>query len=131
MRILISGRRASGRAALELYLQHRPGTDVVVKAADAQTLLARAKASQPDVVLLDWDLCDRPLKELVSALHQLDSRPGVILTNATPGSKQVALAAGAGAFVARGQDPKSLLLAIETIRIQRKEQRATRPMTPA
>ena len=131
VRILISGRRAGGRAALELYLRHKPDLDVVAKAADVRTLLARAEATQPDVVLLDWNLCDRPLEELVSALHHLENRPGVILTNAAPEAKTTALAAGAGAFVARGQDPKSLLLAIETIRIQREEQWATRPTTSA
>ena len=85
VRILISGRRANMRAALELYLQHKPRLDVVAEAADIPILLARSEATQPDVVLLDWDLCDRLLEELVSALHQLESRPGVILTNAAPG----------------------------------------------
>lgn len=121
MRILISGRRANGRAALELYLQNQQQLDVVAEAGGVQTLLARALATQPDVVLLDWNVCDRPLEDLVSALHQLESRPGVILTNAAPGSKQAALAAGAEAFVARGDLPKSLLLAIETIRISRED----------
>ncbi len=131
MRILISGRRADTRSALELYLQHKPNLDVVAEAADAQTLLAQAKANKPDAVLLDWDLCDRPLEQLVSTLRQIESRPDVILTNAAPGSKQVAIDAGAGTFVARGHDSRDLLLAIESVRIQREEQRATRPLTPA
>jgi DNA-binding NarL/FixJ family response regulator len=116
---LITGRRAAGRAALELHLQNKPDLDVVAEAADVQSLLARAAASEPDVILLDSDLCDRPLEDLVSALHQLESRPGVIFTNAAPGSKEVALAAGADAFVVKGDHPKSLLIAIESIRIQR------------
>jgi DNA-binding NarL/FixJ family response regulator len=131
VRMLISGRRADGRAALALFLEHRPSLEVVAEAADVQTLLTRAEATQPDMVLLDWDLCDRPLEDLVSALHQLESRPGVILTNAAPESKQEALDAGAGAFVARGEDPRSLLLAIEKVRLERQEQWATRRMTPA
>jgi DNA-binding NarL/FixJ family response regulator len=112
-----------------MYLEHKLESEVVAEAADAHALLARAEAGQPDVVLLDWDLCDRPLEELVSALHQIEGRPGVIIINAPPGSKQSALAAEAS--VARDQDPKSLLLAIETIRFQREQQWTTSPTTPA
>ena len=120
MRILVTGCRAEGRSALELFLQNRPGLDVVAEAGDIQTLLTQAEAAQPDVILLDWDLCDRPLADLISALHLLESQPGLIVINAPAESKQAALAAGADAFVVRGASPKGLLIAIESIRSMRK-----------
>ena len=119
MRILVTGCRVEGRSALELFLHNRPGLDVVAEADDIQTLLTQAEAAQPDVILLDWDVCSRPLADLISALHLLESQPGLILINAPAESKQAALAADA--CVVKGTPPKSLLLAIESVRLMRKE----------
>jgi DNA-binding NarL/FixJ family response regulator len=104
-----------------LFLQNRPDLDVVAKADDIQTLLTQAEATQPDVILLDWDLCNRAPADLMAALHLLFSQPGLILINAPAESKQAALAAGADACVVKGAPPKSLLLAIESVRLMRKE----------
>ena len=114
MRILVTGRRVDGRSALQLFLKNQPDLDVVADAADTQTLLTKAEATLPDVILLDWDLCDRPLEELISVLHLLENRPGVILINVTLESKQAAIDAGADAVVLKGDAPKSLLIAIES-----------------
>jgi DNA-binding NarL/FixJ family response regulator len=115
LRILITGRWADGRSALELFLKRRPGLVVVAQADDIRTLLTRAEATQPDVILLDWDLCDRWPEILISALHLLvESRPRVIVINVAPESKQAALAAGADGFVLWEDPPKRLLTAIET-----------------
>ena len=113
MRILITGRWADGRSALELFLKGKPDLVVVGQARDIRTLLTRAEATQPDVILLDWTLCDRSPEVLISALHLLESRPRVIVINLAPESKQAALAAGADAFVLRADPPKRLLLAKE------------------
>lgn len=121
MRILISARRANECSALGLFLRNR-GLVVVAEAADIQTLVIQAEATQPDVILLDWALPNRPLEEIISALHLLESRPGVILTNITPESEQAALLAGADAFVVRGDPPKNLLIAIESIRLRREDE---------
>jgi DNA-binding NarL/FixJ family response regulator len=119
MRILVTGRRADARLALELFLRNRPDLDVVAEADDIQALLTQAEATQPDVILLDWDLCNRPLADLISALHLLFSQPGLVLINAPAESKQAALASGADACVVKGAPPKSLLLAIESVRLMR------------
>ena len=116
MRILVTGRRVDGRSALQLFLKNQPDLDVVADAADTQTLLTKAEAALPDVILLDWDLCDRPLEELISVLHLLENRPRVILVNVTLESKQAAIDAGADAVVLKGDAPKSLLIAIESTR---------------
>jgi DNA-binding NarL/FixJ family response regulator len=123
MRILISGCRADNRSALELFLQKKPDLDVVASVGDFQSLLTQANTSHPDIILLDWDLCDRPLEELISALHLFESQPGVILISVTRESGQAGLTAGADAFVVKGDPPKSLMIAIETIRLKREADR--------
>lgn len=119
MRILIAGRRAEVRAAINMFLHLQPTLDVVGEASDIQTLLTQAEDTQPEVILLDGDLCDRPLGELIHALHLLESQPGVVLLSSPSGSKQAALDAGADAFVVKDAPPKSLLIAFESIRSKR------------
>jgi DNA-binding NarL/FixJ family response regulator len=123
MRILISGYRADDRSALELFLQNKPDLDVVAEAADIQILLTQAEATQPDLILLEWDLVDRPLEELISALQLLESQPGVILINTTRESKKTPVPAGVDALVIKGDPPKNLMIAIETIRLKREADR--------
>ena len=65
MRVLITGRRANLRSALKAFLHILPDLDVVAEATDAETLLTQAEATQPDVILLDRDMCDRPLEEVI------------------------------------------------------------------
>jgi DNA-binding NarL/FixJ family response regulator len=120
MRVLIAGRWAHHRSALKAFLLQQPGLEVVAEASDIQPLLtAQAKATQPDVVLLDSYLDARPLDELVHALHTLDCRPGVVLLSARPEAEQAALAAGVEAFVLKGTSSRNLLLALEAIRLKR------------
>ena len=119
IRILISGCGADDRSALEMFLQNKPDLDVVVEAGDIPVLLTQAQATQPDVILLDWGLCDEPLEELITALHLLENQPGVIIINTTPESGQAALTAGADAFIVRGDPSKRMLVAIESIRLMR------------
>ena len=92
---------------------------MVAEATDAETLLTQAEATQPDVIVLDRDMCDRPLEELIPALHRLDPQPRVVLLDSRPESEQAALAAGADAFVFKGPPPESLLIAIESVRLKR------------
>ena len=119
MRILITGRRADVRSALGNFLRNKLDLDEVVEAANIQTMLTQSESTQPDIILLDWDSCDRPLEDLIPALHMLESRPGVVLINETYKTKKAALDAGVDAVVLRGDPPKSLLIAIESVRLER------------
>jgi DNA-binding NarL/FixJ family response regulator len=119
MRILITGRRADVRSAIRIFLHNQPDLDVVAEASDIRTLLTQAETTQPDVILLDGDMCDRPLEELIPALHGLEPQPGVILLSSPSGSKPAALAAGADAFITKDAPPKNLLIAFESVRLQR------------
>ena len=120
MRILITGRRSDARSAMRIFLQSKLASDdVVAEAADLQTLLTQAEATQPDVILLDRELCDQPLEQLIPALQLLESQPGVILINARPETQPAAIAVGVDPIVLTGEPPKRLLIAIESVRLER------------
>ena len=121
MRILITGRHSDARAAMKFFLQRKlDSDDMVAEAADLQTLMTQAEATHPDVILLDWELYDRQLEQLLPSLQLLEPQPGVILINARPESQPAALAAAVDAIVLTGDPPKSLWIAIESFRLQRK-----------
>jgi DNA-binding NarL/FixJ family response regulator len=123
MRILISGCRADDRSALELFLQNKPDLDVVASVGDFQSLLTQANTSHPDIILLDWDMCNQPIEELVPTLQNLEDQPGIILFNTTRESKKTPVPAGVDALVVKGDPPKNLMITIETIRLKREADR--------
>ena len=107
------------RSALGFYLRNKLDADGVAEAADTQTMLKQAKATQPGIILLGWSFADQPIAATVQALRQLESEPGIILINVEPGLEQCALSTGADAMVLKNEPAKKLLIAIETIRSRR------------
>jgi DNA-binding NarL/FixJ family response regulator len=79
-------------------------------------LLDWAKAAQPDLVLLDWELPGLPAVSLLPLLQS--HRPGlhVIALSGQPEARQAALEAGADAFVSKGDPPEGLVAAIAACR---------------
>jgi DNA-binding NarL/FixJ family response regulator len=103
------------------FLRNKLDLEVVADSADIQDLLIQAESTQPDIILLDWELCDRQLEDLIATLHQLERQPGVVIINGMHDSMPAAAAAGADAYVLKGDPPKSLLIAIESVRLEREE----------
>ena len=118
MQILIASSRAVTRRALKGLLQTRPDLVVVAEAADAQEMLEQAEANSPDVVLLDSGLFNGPQEDLVASLRQLECQPKVVVLGFSSESERAARAAGADAFVSKGDPPKSLLTAIYTVHLE-------------
>jgi DNA-binding NarL/FixJ family response regulator len=118
MRVLIADRHAATRSALRILLKEEPGLNVVGEAADGQELLAQLDATRPDIVVLDWELPGKPAAILVPALHITDGRPSVVILGGRPELAQAALAAGADAFVSKGDPPQRLLETIHAIELE-------------
>jgi DNA-binding NarL/FixJ family response regulator len=56
MRVFLADDQAKVRAALRLLLEQEPGLSVVGEVTEAKDLLVQVQVTQPDVVLLDWEL---------------------------------------------------------------------------
>lgn len=113
MRILLADDQAKVRSALRLLLEQEPGLSVVGEAADAEALLSLTKETQPDLIILDWKLTSRRAA-LMSAIRE--SCPGVVMLvlSGRPETHQDALAAGADAFVSKGDSPERLLTTLRS-----------------
>ena len=112
MRILLADAQTKVRFALRVLLERPPGFEVVGDAACAEELFAHTAVSRPDVVLLDWSVAGTAADDLMLALRCSCPGLGVIVLSGRPEAREAALAAGADAFVSKGNPPEDLLAAI-------------------
>jgi len=119
MRVLLADNQTKVRSALRLLLEQQPGLSVVGETAEADDLLAQVEATQPDLVLLDWELPDLGGAATLARLRT--AQPGllVIALSGRPEARQAALDAGADAFVSKGDPPERLLAAVDDCCCQR------------
>lgn len=105
MKILVADDQQDIRSALRLLLEQEPEVHVVGEVAEAAGLVAQIKATQPDLVLLDWELTGlRP-----TALRTHCPGVKVIALSGRPEARREAFEAGAYAFVSKGDSPEHLL----------------------
>ena len=109
MRLFIADARSEMRFALMMYLGQEPGLHVTGIAVDAQSLLAQVKATQPDIVLVDWQLPGASIQDLLADIRGLASPPKIVVLAVNPEVKASALAAGADAFISKNGPPDELL----------------------
>lgn len=109
MRILLADDQPKIRFALRLLLERQPELDVVGEAAEAATLLTQLETTQPDIVLLDWELPGLSAIGGLPALRAVCPQLVVIALSGRLEARQAALAAGADAFVGKSESPSQLL----------------------
>jgi DNA-binding NarL/FixJ family response regulator len=96
------------RSALRLLLEQDLGLSLVDEAAEAAELLDRLQATCPDLLLLDWEVAGRQGDGLMLAIGRCCPALSVIVL-----SGRAALAAGADAFVSKGDPPERLLAVMD------------------
>ena len=115
MRVFIANEKTAERSALRSMVSSLK-LEVVGDAADWQTTLAEAPATNFNLLLVDWDLLPANAAISLSALRQACSNAIiVVLTSYLDAHQQAAQSAGADAFVSKGEIPNRLadhLLAI-------------------
>jgi len=112
MRILLADDQSKVRFALRVLLERQPGTDVVGEATSAEDLLAQTQTTDPDLVLLGWELPGARGADLLTNLRDACPSLVVIALSGRPEARREALSAGADAFVSKGDPPERLLAAI-------------------
>lgn len=119
MKLLIAGGQPLSRGAISLLVKTRLGIEDVIEAGNYEQLMKMVEAVEPNLILLDSEIPGVNLKEIITTLSGLDHCPSVIVLNERQEMEGAALAAGADAFIYKGNNPKQLLIAIEENRIQR------------
>ncbi len=108
-RILVADDDARVHAAIRILLSQEPDRALVRGSAEADSLAIQVKEFRPHLVILDWELPGRPAVALLLALNGLDYRPKLMVLSTRPEAESDVLAAGADAFVCKGDPPERLL----------------------
>ncbi len=115
MKILIADDEPRVRSALRLVLEHQPHTQVAGEAGSGAGLLATLITACPDLVLVDWELPGLPTPGLVQSIRNLCPTVLIVAMSSRPESYRAALAAGADAFVSKGDPPDRLLATLRIL----------------
>lgn len=105
-RVFIADSQPEVRSAMRLLLQDL-NMQVVGDAADWPTTLSQAFGTQPDLLVVDWELIppDASLQELRATCP---AAVVIILISHLDARKQAALSAGADSFISKGETPERI-----------------------
>lgn len=113
MRILLADRQSKVRYALRVLLERQPKLKVVGEVENAKDLIAKVNMTDPDVVILDWELPTISAIRFLTLMRETSPDLYIIALSGRVESKQAALTAGVDAFVNKTDPPDRLLTAIE------------------
>ena len=85
-------------------------------AVETKGLVDQIAASEPDVLLLDWQLPGIPRKELVADIRALELPLKIVVLSVQPEEEGAAMAAGADAFVSKADSPDQLMAVLNNMR---------------
>jgi len=108
MRTIIADDQIAIRRALRLLLEEVPAAQIVGEATDLKMLRDLLTGATPDLVLLDWELPPGNAAAAVAGLRGQFPQVRFIVLSTSPEAANDALAAGADAFVSKGDAPEGL-----------------------
>ena len=103
IRVFLADSQPEVRSAMRLLLQDI-NMQVVGDASDWLTTLSKAFGTQPDMLVVDWDLLPHPtsLQELRATCP---TAVVIVLISHLDARNQAALSAGADSFISKGDTP--------------------------
>ena len=117
LRILVADDHAIVRQGLKLLIDNQPDMTVVAEAADGETALERAAASNPDIVVMDISMPN--MNGLVATRTLKRRRPEVMVVALSRHEDdqylEELLRAGASAYVLKQSAPVEFLQAIRAV----------------
>jgi DNA-binding NarL/FixJ family response regulator len=109
MRIILAEHHSKLLSALRTLITEKTDHVIAGEARDWAELLKQAEKTKPDLVLLDWELPNRPNNDLRADLCIPERGLRLIVLSTWTGVKEIALAAGADAFISKSESPDRLL----------------------
>ena len=113
LRILLATKDKNLRLAVYLVVSQEPGMDIVGTASDSSSALALFKTTNPDVVLMDYEICEATTGVALDAMKGSEDPAHIIVLGLNSREKDEALKAGADNFVRKGSAPHELVKAIQ------------------
>jgi DNA-binding NarL/FixJ family response regulator len=114
MRVLLADDEPKVRSALRLILEQLKEVESVEEVTDAESLTDRLQKMPPDLLLVDWELPGLHPGSTFSELR-LGSSFKVIVLSGRCAAPQMALSAGADAFVSKCESPDRLFATLRAL----------------
>lgn len=118
MRALIADDQAEVRSALKVLLEQETELDIIGEAEDMESLLTMTESSQPELILLDWELSGKSMIRIVPILRQSVKGLKIIALSVRPEAARAAMEAGVDAFISKGENSDRLLKVIGRLKGQ-------------
>lgn len=112
--VLLAAGQPDLRLSIELLLTIEPGVVIVGEASEADGLRALIRSTSPDVVILDWELPGHDVETIIADTQNERRQPHFVVLSNRFRAKQHVLAAGAEAFVVKGDPPDQLMSIIRS-----------------
>jgi DNA-binding NarL/FixJ family response regulator len=110
--LLLADDNSATRSTLRLVLEKRLEVRVVAEAANLQELYTLVSRTQPDLLVLDWELPGFKGAASLAELRILAPEMKAVALSARPEAREQSLAAGADAFVSMVEQPEALFSTI-------------------
>ncbi len=130
MRVLVADDDVHVVSALHLLLEDEPDLTIVGDCSAADGLVDQVLATQPSVVLLDWDLPGLRSSDALQRLLSLCPGCHLLALSGRPEHRCEALRAGARAFVCKGDAPEALLAALRSLPVGAEGERRAADQQP-
>jgi DNA-binding NarL/FixJ family response regulator len=114
-RVLLVDDHAVLRAGLRMLLDSQPDLRVIGEATDGVEAISSAKASAPDVVVLDLAMPRTDPRTTIADLARLGAKVVVLTMHADRAYVDLALAAGANGYVVKSAADTELVAAIHAV----------------
>jgi DNA-binding NarL/FixJ family response regulator len=118
MRVLLADDQPQVRSALRFLLEEETDIQIISEAIDANGLLRQTQLTQPDLVLLDWELPGMSITNLLATLRQRFPNLLVIVLSSRLEARPAAKAAGIDAFISKGNPPEQLLAVLHAMQVK-------------
>lgn len=115
MQILLMSDRMRERAALRRLLKQDSALNVIEETGQVGGFLERVRDTQPDLVLMDWELARFRAADLAAARRTLDRSLKVVAFGQGQEARRAAVVAGANAFVSREEPIEQLLNTVRAV----------------
>ena len=109
MKIGIADSQGRVRFSLRVLLEQQPGWMIVGEAADEHELFELLRDDPPDLLLIDYDLPDMPVKHLLRLLQVQNPEIQIIMMSGKQELCEAAIMAGADAFACKTESAEKLL----------------------
>jgi DNA-binding NarL/FixJ family response regulator len=115
MRVLLADDQEHVRSALRLVIDQEPDFKIIGEVTHPDQLLTTIQESQPNLLLLDWNLVPSQKSIFLKTLNTNFPHVYVIVMSSCILSEQEALAAGANSFVSKVEPVERFISSLKNL----------------